>query len=402
MLICPKQFVFTTEELASHDGGDQHTGSGAYVAIRGYVFDLSSYAIRHYPNVVRTQDILKYAGQDASDIFPLQVSALCAGVDGFVDDRIVLGIANENGTENIQVDKNFRFHDFRAWTDDPRPDWFLEQLTMLKGGYLKGDMSYSPKTIRSMALKQRLVIIINQKVYDLTDYGIGGRTWEPIKGMDGAPANLNYMDPGLIDMVRTRAGEDVTKYFNALNMDTDLRNRMRVCLDRLFYIGKVDTRNSPQCVFARYLILAISIFLAAILLFKFFAALQFTRKNMPENLDRFVMCQVPAYTEDEESLRRAIDSLARMKYDDKRKLLVVVCDGMIIGQGNDKPTPRIVLDILGVPEGVDPEPLSFESLGEGQKQHNMGKVYSGLYEVQGHIVPFLVLVKIGKPSEVSR
>lgn len=36
------------------------------------------------------------------------------------------------------------------------------------------------------------------------------------------------------------------------------------------------------------------------------------------------------------------------------------------------------------------------------KQHNMGKVYSGLYEVQGHIVPFMVIVKIGKPSEVSR
>ncbi|KAH9427099.1 Chitin synthase, class 8 [Pyricularia oryzae] len=75
---------------------------------------------------------------------------------------------------------------------------------------------------------------------------------------------------------------------------------------------------------------------------------------------------------------------------------------MIIGQGNDRPTPRIVLDILGVSETVDPEPLSFESLGEGLKQHNMGKVYSGLYEVQGHIVPFLVVVKVGKPSEVSR
>jgi len=36
------------------------------------------------------------------------------------------------------------------------------------------------------------------------------------------------------------------------------------------------------------------------------------------------------------------------------------------------------------------------------KQHNMGKVYSGLYEVQGHIVPFMVIVKVGKPSEVSR
>jgi chitin synthase len=91
-----------------------------------------------------------------------------------------------------------------------------------------------------------------------------------------------------------------------------------------------------------------------------------------------------------------------MRYDDKRKLLFIICDGMIIGQGNDRPTPRIVLDILGVSENVDPEPLSFESLGEGMKQHNMAKVYSGLYEVQGHIVPFIVVSKVGKPSEVSK
>jgi chitin synthase len=177
---------------------------------------------------------------------------------------------------------------------------------------------------------------------------------------------------------------------------------MQLCLDNLFYIADVDTRSSARCKFAEYLVLAVSILLVTVIGFKFFAALQFGTKNMPENLDKFVMCQIPAYTEDEDSIRRAIDSAARMHYDDKRKLLVIVCDGMIIGQGNDRPTPRIVLDILGVSETVDPEPLSFESLGEGLKQHNMGKVYSGLYEVQGHIVPFLVVVKVGKPSEVSR
>ncbi len=75
---------------------------------------------------------------------------------------------------------------------------------------------------------------------------------------------------------------------------------------------------------------------------------------------------------------------------------------MVTGQGNDRPTPRVVLDILGVPEIVDPEPLSFESLGEGSMQSNMGKLYSGLYEAQGHVVPFLVIVKVGWPSEVFR
>lgn len=82
-----------------------------------------------------------------------------------------------------------------------------------------------------------------------------------------------------------------------------------------------------------------------------------------------------------------IDSLAALKYDDKRKLLFLICDGNIVGSGNDRPTPRIVLDILGVDPGLDPEPLMFKSIGEGSKQLNYGKVYSGLYEFEGHVVP---------------
>jgi chitin synthase len=31
----------------------------------------------------------------------------------------------------------------------------------------------------------------------------------------------------------------------------------------------------------------------------------------------------------------------------------------------------------------------------------MGKVYSGLYECKGHVVPYLVIAKVGKPTERS-
>jgi len=116
-------------------------------------------------------------------------------------------------------------------------------------------------------------------------------------------------------------------------------------------------------------------------------ALQLTGKRQPELQDKFVLCQIPCYTEGEDSLRRTIDSLAALNYDDKRKLLFIICDGNIIGSGNDRPTPRIVLDILGIDPKVDPEPLMFRSIGEGSKQLNYGKVYSGLYEFEGHVVP---------------
>ena len=121
------------------------------------------------------------------------------------------------------------------------------------------------------------------------------------------------------------------------------------------------------------------------------AALQLSGKRDPELLDKFVVCQVPCYTEGEDSLRRTIDSLAGLNYDDKRKLLFLICDGNIIGSGNDRTTPRIVLDILGVDPKLDPEPLLFKSVGEGSRQINYGKVYSGLYEFEGHVVPYVSL-----------
>lgn len=65
-------------------------------------------------------------------------------------------------------------------------------------------------------------------------------------------------------------------------------------------------------------------------------------------------------------MRCTIDSLVQMKYGDKRKLLVFICDVMIVGSGNDRPMPRIVLDILGADPNLDPEPLSFISLGESE------------------------------------
>ena len=403
-LICPRQDVFSAAELSSHDGKGHHS---AYTAIRGVVLDLGAFVPVHYPDIIPDSSLLKYAGLDATGLFPIQVNALCQGKDGHIDDSVQLDFKSTNITGSATVisstDPNRRYHDFRAFTNDSRPDWFFEQMESLRGQFKKGMVGYTPSYVSSLAKKSRSIAVLNGRVYDFTTYNQGGRSTRVRPG-DTVPdgVDTNFMDDSVVNIFTQRSGQDVTKYWNALNIDSGLKARMQLCLDNLFFVGVTDTRNSPQCLFAQYILLAISILLCTVIGFKFFAALQFGGRNVPENLDKFVICQVPAYTEDEESLRRAIDSAARMRYDDKRKLLIVVCDGMIIGQGNDRPTPRIVLDILGVSETVDPEPLSFESLGEGMKQHNMGKVYSGLYEVQGHIVPFMVVVKIGKPSEVSK
>ncbi|KAJ5899273.1 hypothetical protein N7495_004017 [Penicillium taxi] len=404
-LVCPTQHVYSNGELSDKNGKD---GADSYIGVRGVVFNLGTFEDSHYPNIVPTKSLKKYAGTDASNLFPLQVSALCQGVNGKVDPSVPLDYrsnlnTSSSTTSSTSFDINAKYHDFRYWTGDYRPDWFYEQMVMLRANYKKGYVGYTPKYMKSLA-DTKNIASIHGKVYDLTYYLAGPRVARFPEGKNhtGTTIDTDYMNSELLTLFQQKSGVDVSKYFDNLDLDTDMRARMQLCLDNLFFVGHVDTRNSTKCQFARYFILSISILIISIVGFKFFAALQFGKKALPENLDKFIICQVPAYTEDEESLRRAIDSMARMKYDDKRKLLLIVCDGMIIGQGNDRPTPRIVLDILGVPDTIDPEPLSFESVGEGMKQHNMAKIYSGLYEVQGHIVPFLVVCKVGKPSEVSR
>lgn len=406
-LICPLQHVYSPSELSTYNGKNGHS---SYIAIRGVVFDLAAFVPVHYPSIVPATALEKYAGMDATNLFPVQVSAMCQGTTkAGISPAVQLSYITHNYTGSDIVtsatDLNAQYHDFRWATNDSRPAWFTEQMIMLRGNYYKAHVGYSPQYLHTLANEQSMSIAyMYGKVYDFTEYVAGGRPPQyPVGyGTVKTQPNSNFMDGSVVDLFAGRAGQDVTKYWEALELSPFLRDSMLTCMNNLFYVGDLDTRNSPQCLFAKYILLAISIMLVCVIGFKFLAALQFGRKTVPENLDKFVIATIPAYTEDEDSLRRAIDSAARMRYDDKRKLLFIICDGMIIGQGNDRPTPRIVLDILGVPETVDPEPLSFESLGEGLKQHNMGKVYSGLYEVQGHIVPFIVVVKVGKPSEVSR
>lgn len=265
-----------------------------------------------------------------------------------------------------------------------------------------GFVGYDPKEIRHLANNGRSLAVYNSLVYDVTPYIKSPPAVRAPDGTQAPQTDTNFMDGAVLDVFKFNAGDDVTKLLDNLPIDKDVLARQKVCLRNLFTIGKVDNRQSPQCRFSEIILLIMSIIMVSVIGFKFIASINFGAARAPEDHDKFVICQVPCYTEGEGSLRKTIDSLAQLKYDDKRKLLFIICDGMIVGSGNDRPTPRIVLDILGADPNLDPEPLSFLSLGEGAKQHNMGKVYSGLYECSGHVVPYLVLVKVGKPTERSR
>jgi chitin synthase len=104
-LICPKEYVYSSNELQSHSYSNNQ--DNMLVSIRGEVFDLTSFAGVHYPSVVPTRNVQRYGGLDASNIFPVQVSALCNGKDGQVSPWVTLDTSNT-------TDPNAVYHDFRA------------------------------------------------------------------------------------------------------------------------------------------------------------------------------------------------------------------------------------------------------------------------------------------------
>ncbi|KAI7054084.1 chitin synthase, partial [Hortaea werneckii] len=230
--------------------------------------------------------------------------------------------------------------------------------------------------------------IIDEKIYDLTNYFY---TLDMMNDLD----MYSFFSEDVEDLVQRNPGQDITKQWEEKLNYTTRMNSLN-CLNNMFYIGRTDFRDSARCQVNNYILLAFTIVLCATILVKFLAALQLGSKRRPAQQDKFIICQVPAYTEGEDSLRKGLDSLTALAYDNKRKLICVICDGMIVGGGNDRPTPKIVLDILGVDPKVDPPALPFKSVGVAGDQLNYGKVYSGLYEYEGNVVPYLVVVKVGK------
>lgn len=393
-LLCPNyDKAYSRGEVSRHMGEDDF-----WVSIHGKVYDISKFWKLEHGTTGREatrEYMLPLAGMDLSDYFVVPLSFACPGLG---IDKTVKLLFN-NTPEYTYAD-----HTSGHYAADPtsalrNEDWYAKKFLPRMKEYYTGDLVWNPKDIEADGEYNHYWFIYENKVFDLTDY------MKTLKDMNNN-ARYTFLNARIVNLVRNNPGADLTEQINSLlerwagnvTENASLRNTMN-CLNNRFYVGITDFRETPRCQVSRWIMLAFTIIICAVILIKFVSALQFGSKRRPSPQDKFVICQVPAYTEGEDSLRKAIDSLTALQYDNKRKLICIICDGIITGAGNDRPTPKIVLDILGVDPKVDPPALPFKSVGTGSEQLNYGKVYSGLYEYEGNVVPYLVIVKVGKPSE---
>jgi chitin synthase len=391
-LLCPNfDKAWSRNEVQNHQGDDDF-----WVSVHGKVYDISKFWKMDHGTSGRpaSREFMEgLGGLDMDAYFPIPLTLACQGL---VKDA-TLTLRTNNTLEYGHALHESGRNGFGAMKE---VDWYKKKFLPRMKEYFTGDLVWKPDQIKREGEEEgRMWYLYENSVFDLTDYFL---TLKEHEGFD----NYAFLNPKIATVIKRNPGQDLTKDINdilakaksnateTLNMESTL-----VCIENKFKMGITDYRETARCQVNTWILIAFTAIICAVIAIKFLSALQFGSKRRPSPQDKFVICQVPAYTEGEDSLRKALDSLTALQYDNKRKLICVICDGVIVGAGNDRPTPKIVLDILGVDPKVDPPALPFKSVGAGSEQLNFGKVYSGLYEYEGNVVPYLVIVKVGKESE---
>lgn len=101
----------------------------------------------------------------------------------------------------------------------------------------------------------------------------------------------------------------------------------------------------------------------------------------------FAVCLVTCYSEGEDSIRTTLDAISKTTYSDARKLMFVVCDGMITGAGEKRSTPDLCVSLLDAdPRFGEPIPMTYGSVGTGAKGQNRAMVYAGHYSACSSLI----------------
>ncbi|KAF5368190.1 hypothetical protein D9757_011309 [Collybiopsis confluens] len=405
-IICPDyDDAWTTSEVGTHTASNDY-----YVAIQGKVYDVSNFVHGQHSDITgldsNTDDVLDaLAGQDLTGYFPVPLVLGCGplvvATSGSSDiaSQMQLTFKNFSATEPTASHKSGQFAqstESKLHNSDWYTSLFLPKINQYHKGVLVHDWTEIQGSAQDSSI-EKIWGVYHNSLYDLTDYF----NTQTINENNDA---YKFIDSTVEDVFKEQSGQDITKPLDAAlaKLNSTYHQQNLDCLNNVFYAGETDYRKAARCQAPNITLIVVSAILMSTMVLKFLSALQLAPKRTPELQDKFILCQVPCYTEGEDSLRRTIDTLAALNYDDKRKLIFIICDGNITGSGNDRTTPRIVLDILGVDPALNPEPLMFKSVGEGARALNYGKVYSGLYEFEGHVVPYMVVVKVGKPTERSK
>ena len=124
------------------------------------------------------------------------------------------------------------------------------------------------------------------------------------------------------------------------------------------------------------------------------------------------ICLVTAYSEGEQGVRSTLDAIARTEYPNSHKLILVICDGQVTGQGEQYTTPDICLSMMkdnAIPAN-EVVAYSYVAVASGSKRHNMARIHAGFYDYgegssvpldEQKCIPMMIVEKCGTEDEAN-
>ena len=103
---------------------------------------------------------------------------------------------------------------------------------------------------------------------------------------------------------------------------------------------------------------------------------------------------------------------ARTEYPNSHKLILVICDGQVKGQGEQYTTPQICLSMMkdnAIPAD-EVVAYSYVAVASGSKRHNMARIHAGFYDYgegsavpldEQKCIPMMIVEKCGTEDEAN-
>jgi chitin synthase len=114
-----------------------------------------------------------------------------------------------------------------------------------------------------------------------------------------------------------------------------------------------------------------------------------------------VMVMVPCYNEGDNELRKTIKSVLNTTYPDENKVLFMVADGLVTGNGEDMSTPEHLANILGFDiDEFEDDTFEYDCIGVTHTK-NRARVYHGILQKGHKFLKYIVVVKCGLPAEAT-
>ncbi|KAJ2763994.1 hypothetical protein IWQ57_005349, partial [Coemansia nantahalensis] len=244
LILCPKEYVWTLDNVAGHDAPDD-----TLVALRGTVYDVTDFMKQNHGTsaYTSTQDLIHefFAGRDINASFPIPARVACPQFVSAKDDPNYLFVYPVQGASDIDPNDQLMFQ--HTMNRDPTskklqdPNFFAKYALPTLKNFKKGGVVWSFDWIESMYKDQsKYWRVINQEVFNMQPY------FDAAKSGMNTNKKYNILD-SRVEGIMSQNGfgtADITNDWNALGWDAATRDSNYNCMKNLFYVGKVDDRHS--------------------------------------------------------------------------------------------------------------------------------------------------------------